>query len=233
MKNRLLERASTLLGISTRDELSLVPGRIRHLPSGKEIPFSRLADEMDPSERTCTHYYRAPVSKEKLNLRSRSEVFGLPHSLFSYAAHLACVEVDELTGEIEIKTYLSVSDCGRVINPQIYEQQIQGGIAQGLGYALSEDFIVKEGKGLTPDLSTYIIPTALDVPEMVSIPLEIEEPTGPFGLKGIGEISINGPLPAVANALTDACGIRVSRSPFTPESVLKALEEKSLHEVKP
>jgi CO/xanthine dehydrogenase Mo-binding subunit len=188
---------------------------------------------MDPSERTCTHYYRAPVSKEKLNLRSRSEVFGLPHSLFSYAAHLACVEVDELTGEIEIKTYLSVSDCGRVINPQIYEQQIQGGIAQGLGYALSEDFIVKEGKGLTPDLSTYIIPTALDVPEMVSIPLEIEEPTGPFGLKGIGEISINGPLPAVANALTDACGIRVSRSPFTPESVLKALEEKSLHEVKP
>lgn len=232
-KQRLFERASTLLMIPTSDDLSLIPGGIRHLPSRKEVPLSQLAQLMDPPERTCTHYYRAPVAQEKLELYSSSKVFGLPHILFSYAAHLTYLEVDELTGEIEIKTYLSVSDCGRVINPQIYEQQIQGGIAQGLGYALSEDFIVKEGKGLTPDLSTYIIPTTLDVPEMVSIPVEIDEPTGPFGLKGIGEISINGPLPAVANALADACGIRVSRSPFTPERVLGAMKEKALHEVKP
>ncbi len=232
IKKRLLARASAVL-MTKEDDLSLIPGRIRHLPSGKEIPLSQVAQWMDPSGRTCTHYYRAPAAMEELDVHSSSKIFGLPHILFSYAAHLAYVEVDELTGEIEVKTYLSASDCGRVINPQIYEQQIQGGIAQGLGYALSEDFVVKEGKGLTPDLSTYIIPTTLDVPEMVSIPVEIEEPTGPFGLKGIGEISINGPLPAVANALVDACGIRLSRSPFTPERVLTAMKERALHEVKP
>ena len=232
MKKRILERASAVLMIK-EDELSLIPGGIRHLPSGKEIPLSQVVQRMDPSVRTCTHYYRAPVATEELDVHSSSRIFGLPHILFSYAAHLAYVEVDELTGEIEVKTYLSASDCGRVINPQIYEQQIQGGIAQGLGYALSEDFVVKDGKGLTPDLSTYIIPTTLDVPEMVSIPVEIGEPTGPFGLKGIGEISINGPLPAVANALADACGIRISRSPFTPERVLTAMKEEFLHEVKP
>jgi len=81
-----------------------------------------------------------------------------PHRIFSYGVHLACVEVDELTGKVEVQQYLAVSDCGRIINPQVFEQQIQGGIAQGLGYALYEDFIVENGRIGTPDLSTYIIP---------------------------------------------------------------------------
>jgi CO/xanthine dehydrogenase Mo-binding subunit len=228
LKKRLSERASVLLMAASSDGFALIQGRIRHLSSGKEIALSLLARSMVSSERTCTYYYRAPVAREKINLCGSSEVLGLPHILFSYAAHLADVEVDELTGEIEVKNYVAVSDCGRVINPQIYEQQIQGGIAQGLGYALSEDFIVENGKGITPDYSSYIIPTALDVPEMVSIPVEIDESTGPFGLKGVGEISISGPLPAVANALADACGVRVFRSPLTAEKVLKALEKKEL-----
>ena len=151
---------------------------------------------------------------------------GIPHKIFSYGAHLACVEVDELTGEVEVKRYLAVSDCGKVINPQIFEQQIQGGIAQGLGYALCEDFIVQDGEVQTKNLTTYIVPTSLDVPDLESIPVEIEEPSGPFGLKGAGEIAIDGPLPAVANAIADACGIRIFRSPMTAERVLKALKEK-------
>ena len=226
LKKRLSERASVLLMAASGDGFALIPGRIRHLSSGKEISLSHLARSMDPSERTCTYYYRAPVAAEKIDVCGSSDVIGLPHILFSYAAHLAYVEVDELTGEIEVKEYVAVSDCGRVINPQIYEQQIQGGIGQGLGYALKEDFIVESGKAMTPDLSTYILPTALDMPEMVSIPVEIDESTGPFGLKGVGEISISGPLPAVANALADACGVRVFRSPLTAEKVLKALERK-------
>ena len=228
LKKRLSERASVLLMAASGDDFALIPGRIRHLSSGKEISLSHLARSMDPSERICTYYYRAPVAEEKIDVCGSSEVIGLPHILFSYAAHLAYVEVDELTGEIEVKAYVAVSDCGRVINPQIYEQQIQGGIGQGLGYALKEDFIVESGRAITPDLSTYIVPTALDVPEMVSIPVEIDESTGPFGLKGVGEISISGPLPAVANALADACGVRVFRSPLTAERVLKALEMKEM-----
>jgi CO/xanthine dehydrogenase Mo-binding subunit len=133
------------------------------------------------------------------------------------------VEVDELTGKVEIRRYLAVSDCGKVLNPQIFEQQIHGGIAQGIGYALSEDLEVLEGRMLNSDLSTYLLPTAKDVPEIDSVAVEIYEPTGPFGLKGVGEISTNGPLPAVSNAVADACGIRVHQSPLTPERVLGAI----------
>jgi CO/xanthine dehydrogenase Mo-binding subunit len=136
------------------------------------------------------------------------------------------VEVDELTGAVEVKNYLAVNDCGKVINRQIYEQQIHGGIAQGLGYALSEEFRVEDGKVRTPDFFTYIVPTAADIPEIESIAMELYEPTGPFGLKGVGEVATNGPLPAVANAVADACGIRVRRSPLTAERVLLALREK-------
>ena len=122
-----------------------------------------------------------------------------------------------------MRRYLAVTDCGRILNPQVFEQQIQGGISQGLGYALMEEFSSREGKIRTADLSTYILPTALDVPDVESVAVELHEPSGPFGLKGAGEIAVDGPLPAVANALADACGVRLFSAPFTPERVLAAL----------
>ena len=112
------------------------------------------------------------------------------------------------------------------MNPQIYEQQVHGGIAQGLGYALSEEFDVEDGKARTPDFFTYIMPTAADIPEIESVAVELYEPTGPFGLKGVGEVSTNGPLPVVANAVADACGIRVLRSPPTAERVFGRFAKK-------
>jgi CO/xanthine dehydrogenase Mo-binding subunit len=146
-----------------------------------------------------------------------------PHLIYSYGAHLVYVEIDRLTGEAEVKDYLAVTDAGRVINPQVFEQQIQGAIAQGLGYALYEEYMVDQGVHLTRDLATYIIPTSMDIPEMTSIPVETIEESGPFGMKGAGEIAMSGPLPAVANAIYDACGIRIPRSPFTAEKILKEL----------
>jgi hypothetical protein len=89
-----------------------------------------------------------------------------------------------------------------------------------------EEFKAERGKVKTLNLSTYLIPTALDCPEMTSLAVEIPEPTGPFGLKGAGEISIDGPLPAVANALAEACGVRIRQTPLTAERVLGALREK-------
>jgi len=133
------------------------------------------------------------------------------------------VEIDDLTGRVDVLDYLAATDAGRVLNPQLYEQQVQGGVVQGLGYALSEDYMVKDGRGLTPNLATYIIPTAMDAPDMISVPVEPVEPTGPFGQKGVGEIPINGPLPAVANAVADACGVRTLEAPLTPERILAAL----------
>jgi len=230
LKHRLLLRAADMIMNGKMEAMALIPGHIKHLPTGKEILLSDLAQKLDDSERVGIHHFTASVSQEIPAEDPNLRLHGIPHSIFSYGVHLAYVEVDELTGVIEVKRYLSVSDCGRIINPQTFEQQIQGGIAQGLGYALCEEFIVKEGKVYTPDLATYIIPTALDVPEMDSMSVESYEPTGPFGLKGMGEIAIDGPLPAIANAVVDACGVRLFRSPFTPERVLRVLKERENRE---
>lgn len=224
MKNTLLETTAARLMISSSAELSLVPGRIRHLTSGREIPLAQIAHTMTPIQRTRICFWRAPVAKDKIKVKT-SNVVGLPHRVFSYAAHLALVEVDQLTGQVQVHGYLAVTDAGRVLNPQIYEQQIQGAVGQGLGFALYEDYQVESGHSLTPDLTTYILPTALDLPDMESRPVQTHEPDGPFGQKGVGEISINGPLPAVANAVADACGVRAWESPLTPERVLAVLNK--------
>ncbi len=231
LKTRIQQRAADLLMAGTREELVLAPGVVRHLRTGRELSLSTVAGFLHEDERVVTSHFRAPVAGEELGVPEEIRLHGMPHTLFSYAAHLACVEVDELTGVVEVNRYLSVSDCGNVVNPQIYEQQIHGGIAQGLGYALCEEFETSEGTILTPDFSTYVIPTAQDIPEMDSIAVEIYEHTGPFGLKGVGEVATNGPLPAVANAVSDACGVRIFQSPLTPERILKALNDKNDREV--
>lgn len=226
LRDRILKRAKDLFMVDGKEETVLIPGGIRDLSKNKEISLSEFARFLDPSEKVATGTFQAPIAEESPTDDQVLRLHGIPHKIFSYGTHLACVEVDELTGEVEVKRYLAVSDCGKVINPQILEQQIQGGIAQGLGYALYEDFIVQNGEVRTKNLTTYIVPTSLDVPDLESIPVEIEEPTGPFGLKGAGEIAMDGPLPAVANAIADACGIRIFCSPMTGERILKALKGK-------
>ena len=148
---------------------------------------------------------------------------GFPHLLFAYAAHLCRVEIDELTGQIDVKDYVAFTDGGRVLNPRNFEQQVQGSVAQGLGYALWEDFKTNGGTTRTRNLSTYIIPSSLDLPEIQSIPVETIEHTGPFGMKGIGEVGINGPLPAIASAEGDAMGLRPTTSPVSREEIIQFL----------
>jgi len=189
------------------------------------MPLDVLAQQMSPGERTAVQYFRAPVARDRLNVRLDSAA-GLPHRIFSYAAHLVLVEVDELTGHVAPMAYLAVTDAGRILNPDLYHGQIQGGIVQGLGYALTEDYRVEDGLSLTPNLTTYIIPTARDVPDMVTLAVETHERTGPFGLKGLGKITMAGPLPAVANAVADACGRHVRGAPLIPERVMEALAKK-------
>jgi CO/xanthine dehydrogenase Mo-binding subunit len=163
-----------------------------------------------------------PVAKDALDT-GKGFLIGFPHLLFSHAAHLAYVEVDELTGLIEIKDYLAVTEAGRILNPQGFEQQVQGAVAQGIGYALSEEVVLKEGRILTPNLSTYFIPGAGASPEIRSLPVETYEASGPHGMKGAGEVGVNGPLPAIANAVAGACGIRIVQAPLKPERILSAM----------
>jgi CO/xanthine dehydrogenase Mo-binding subunit len=222
LRQRLLEKAADLLMVPCK-EMVLHPGAVKHIVSGKELPFTALAKFMDESERTVTHRFRAPTAPDRLGVPEEVRIHGLGHAVFSYAAQLACVEVDELTGAVEVQHYLSVSDCGRVINPQAYEQQIHGSVAQGMGYALMEDLRVKDGEMETLDLATYILPTAMDVPDMDVEAVQTHETTGPFGLKGVGEIGTSGPVPAIANAVADATGVRLSCWPVTAERVLAAM----------
>ncbi|MCG8360676.1 MAG: molybdopterin-dependent oxidoreductase, partial [Kiloniellales bacterium] len=137
------------------------------------------------------------------------------------------VDVDTLTGKVQVQRVWSAHDVGRAINPSSAEGQVQGAVVQGLGYALLEELVWDEGRLVNPSFMDYKIPDSLDVPHAI-VPILIEEApeeTGPFGAKGIGESGIVGVAPAVSNAIADATGVRLRRLPMTSERVLTALEE--------
>ncbi len=224
LKAVILGRASEVL-LAPEKELELVPGAVEHPPTGRVVALGALAKVMGEAERVAVGRWRAPVAAPLPGQPQETVFHGLVHKVYSFAVHLAGVEVDELTGEVRVVKYVAITDCGRLINPQAAEQQVQGGVVQGLGYALSEEMIVDKGRILTRDLSTYLVPTAMDAPQVECIFVQSHEPSGPLGMKGMGELPTNAPMPAVANALADACGIRPGRMPLTPERVLMAMVE--------
>jgi CO/xanthine dehydrogenase Mo-binding subunit len=222
LKEKLLHRASLMLMLDEARGLNLLPGKVRHLPSGREVSLELLGRAFPETDRIAVKQFVMPVAQDNIDSAKNFD-FGFPHVLFSYAAHLACVEVDELTGKVDVKGYLAVTEGGRVINPAGFEQQVHGAVAQGLGYGLMEKVLVQNGKIANPNFANYIIPTSLDIPEVASVCVETVEPTGPFGMKGIGEVGMNAPLPALAGAVEDAVGCRLRRSPLTAASVLAAM----------
>ena len=153
--------------------------------------------------------------------------FGLPHLIYSYITQVALVEVDTLTGEVEVLRAVSIPDPGRAINPAGIEAQSEGGVVMGMGYALMEDTVIEHGITKTPNFSTYIIPTALDAPEIETIIVEEPEPSGPFGAKGIGEAVCVPITPAITNAIHDATGVWITHIPATSERVYMALKRQA------
>ncbi len=149
---------------------------------------------------------------------------GSPVSPPPFMAGAAEVDIDPETGEVRVVDYCAVVDCGTVVNPNLARVQTEGGIAQGIGMALYEDVrMTDRGRMMSNSFMQYKIPTRLDVP---SIRVEFEqsyEPTGPFGAKSIGEIVINTPAPAIADAVYNAVGVRVTDLPITPEKVLRGM----------
>lgn len=143
---------------------------------------------------------------------------------FTFGAFAVEVAVDTETGEITLLKAAACHDVGRAINRAAVEGQIAGGGVQGLGYALLEDLIVKEGIIQTPSLSEYLIPTSMDFPPVKTIVLESGTGVGPFGAKGVGEPSLTPAAPAVVSAVADAIGVRIHEIPITPEKVLAALD---------
>jgi CO/xanthine dehydrogenase Mo-binding subunit len=142
---------------------------------------------------------------------------------YTFGAHAAEVAVDTETGTITVLKLVAAHDVGRAINPQSVEGQIQGGAVQGLGFALMEDVVLEDGVNMSTSFASYLIPSAADVPDVEPVVVESGEGLGPFGARGIGEPPIGPPAAAVANAIEDATGARVTSLPITPERVARAL----------
>ncbi len=151
---------------------------------------------------------------------------GKPFGAYVFATQIAEVEVDTETGEVEVLKITAVHDCGKAINPSFTEGQVEGGVAMGVGFGLMEEMVVDHGRVKNPQLTDYIVPTAMDVPSILTKLIERPEATGAFGAKGIGEPTLLPTAPAIVNAIQDAVGIRLRDLPVTPEKILKALEEK-------
>jgi putative selenate reductase molybdopterin-binding subunit len=149
-----------------------------------------------------------------------------------FCANFAEVEVDTGTGEVHVLHLATAVDPGTAVNPMQAEGQVEGAVAQGLGFALTEELLLdKAGRPLNPNFLDYKIFSAKDMPRLTTILVETDEPLGPFGAKSISEVPINGVAPAIANAIYNAVGVRIRKLPIRPEDVLRALGEREEEEV--
>ena len=145
----------------------------------------------------------------------------------AFALHIVDVEVDPETGKVDILRYTGFQDAGKAVHPSYVEGQIQGGAVQGIGWALNEEYILNDdGQLLNSSFLDYRMPTSLDLPMIDTVIVEVSNPGHPYGVRGVGEVSIVPPMAAIANAIYDAIGVRMSKLPMTPSDILGALWEK-------
>jgi len=144
---------------------------------------------------------------------------------YTFMTQIYEVEVDTDTGLVDVLDVKTALDVGKAINPKNVEGQIEGGTTQGIGMALMEEQVIKDGITLNPNMTGYVVPTAMDVPDFESRLIENSDAEGPYGAKGIGEPVAMAANPGIANAIYDAIGVRITDLPITPEKILKALEE--------
>ncbi len=188
----------------------------------KNVTFAELAEQcwVRNVSTAADGWYAAPESTFDENGQ------GDAYAVYSYATHVAEVEVDTETGQVSVVRITAAHDVGRVMNPVTLEGQIEGGVLQGVGMALYEQMKTEGGAVKTPDFSTYIIPTAMDTPEIRTVFVEDPYSRGPFGAKGIGETPAMPGAVAVANAVSNALGVRFHELPLTPERVRRAVSER-------
>lgn len=153
-----------------------------------------------------------------------------PSPSYSYSAQVAEVSVDAETGRVILERIVAAHDCGRALNPVAVDGQIIGSVYMGLGQAMQEEMIWDHGRLMNPSFLEYRIPSTLETPPIESIIVESEDPEGPFGAKEAGEGSLAAAIPAVANAIFDAIGVRITTLPLSPEKILEALREKEKSE---
>jgi CO/xanthine dehydrogenase Mo-binding subunit len=211
--------------VAVRDRL------LRHVARGRDLPLDQLA--VGDGAVTC-------AGRPVLRLADVGRVFraterfvhpatvalgrpGPMYVAFGYAAQRAVVDVDVELGLVKVVQIASSQDVGTVINPSQLLGQVEGGIAQGLGFALMERVVVRDGHIRNPDLQDYLIPTIADAPEVVADFVEVPQPGMPFGWKGAGELPLCAALPAIAAAVRDATGLPLPSAPNRPDDIALAL----------
>lgn len=222
-KERLLEKAAELLQVPL-NELQLTGDKIKDLSTG-EITLTELAAKTEKIE--VSHYYVAPKTYALADKEARKNVPAEEYRnypSYAYTTQIAIVEVDETTGKTKVLKVIAAHDCGKAINPQKIEGQIEGSCLQGQGYALSEGYYLQNGIPVTRNYKQLGVPTILDAPEIETIIIEDPEPSGPFGAKGVSEVATVPITPAIMNAIYDATGIRFYTLPVTPDKILRALQ---------
>ena len=144
-----------------------------------------------------------------------------------FTTHICDVEVDPETGHVTILRYTAIQDVGRAIHPSYVEGQMQGGVAQGIGWALNEEYVYdRDGRLENPGFLDYRVPVCSDLPMIDAILIEVPNPRHPFGARGVGEVPIVPPMAAVANAIADATGLRLRDLPMSPPKLRAALDER-------
>ncbi|MCX5804357.1 MAG: molybdopterin-dependent oxidoreductase, partial [Proteobacteria bacterium] len=230
IKAQILEIASKSLGESP-EVLDIRSGVIfstkdkeKNIPLGKVL---RNAHYASGGTMLMAEYFYDPAN-ENLD----KDLKGNLSVTYAYGTHGVEVEVDRETGQVKVLRYIAAHDVGKAINPMLLEGQIYGGGLMGLGYALSERMIFRDGRLMNANFLDYKMLTAKDVPPVEAVIVETDEKDGPFGAKGIGEPGLVPTAPAIANAIYDAVGVRIKDLPITPEKILKALKEKEKGEKK-
>ncbi len=214
VKAQILAVAAEMLAVSP-DALALDNGQVRHPNRQLVLSYEDIA---------CYSLY----SQNQFQIQAEASHF-TTESPPPFCAQFAEVEVDTRTGRITVVKFVSAVDCGQPINPTLAEGQVEGAVVNGISYALWEEYrFNKLGAMRNPSFGHYKIFTAADIPQIETYLVDSYEETGPFGAKSIAEIAINGPAPAIANAVYDAVGVRLFETPFTPERVLKAMDEQNL-----
>ncbi len=224
-REKLIAAASAQTGVD-ENKLDIYQGYVVDADNGEQIvALNKVIRKLHFSEKSdlviTSDYYEPP------SVMQDNKFKGNVSPTYAFGTHVVEVEVDTWTGVVRPIKVNAAHDIGRVINRMGVEGQVQGGVAMGLGYCLSEELQVEEGRVLNPSFRDYRLMTATEMPEIEMHFIETLDPEGPFGAKGIGEAPAICLSPAVANAVFDAIGIRFRRLPLTPERVLLALLEKN------
>lgn len=205
-------------GSASASRMTLMGGRAVHDAAQKALEAWNNGDR--PAR--ATHQYKPPPTTPL----DEETTAGRPNYAYGYVSQAVEVEVNTLTGQVQVLKVISVHDVGKAVNRQQVEGQIEGCLAQAVGYALLEHFQMKDGLVLTPYFSTYLLPTALDMPtEIVPVILELADPNGPYGARGMSEMPLVPLAPAIAAAIHDATGVWLTQQPMTPERVLNAIKK--------